>query len=136
MLAYILRRLLLMIPVLLGVSIIVFTLVRLIPGDPASIAIGVDQRISAEQRERVRKSYGLDQPVPVQYVKWMGHVLRGDLGNSLRTRRPLMDELKLRLPVTIQLAVMAGILGTIPAVAVGVLAAVKRNSWADYATTI
>jgi peptide/nickel transport system permease protein len=136
MLAYILRRLALLVPVLLGVSIIVFTLIRLIPGDPASIAIGVDQRISAEQRERVRKAYGLDQPLPVQYAKWMGHVLRGDLGNSLRTRRPLMDELQLRLPVTIQLAVMAGILGTIPAVAVGVLAAVKRNSWADYATTI
>jgi peptide/nickel transport system permease protein len=136
MLAYILRRFLLLIPVLLGVSIIVFTLIRLIPGDPASIAIGVDQRISEEQRERVRKSYGLDQPLPVQYAKWMGHILQGDLGNSLRTKRPLMDELQLRLPVTIQLAVMAGILGTIPAVAVGVLAAVKRNSWADYASTI
>lgn len=136
MLAYIFRRLLLLVPVLLGVSIVVFTLVRLIPGDPASIAIGVDQRISAEQRERVRKSYGLDQPMPVQYVKWMGHVLRGDLGNSLRTKRALTQELRLRLPVTLQLAVMAGILGTIPAVAVGVLAAVKRNSWADYATTI
>jgi peptide/nickel transport system permease protein len=136
MLAYILRRLLLLVPVLFGVSIIVFTLIRLIPGDPASIAIGVDQRISAEQRERVRKSYGLDQPMPVQYVKWIGHVLRGDLGNSLRTRRPLIEELQLRLPVTLQLAVMAGILGTIPAVAVGILAAVKRNSWADYATTI
>jgi peptide/nickel transport system permease protein len=136
MLAYILRRFLLLIPVLLGVSIIVFTLIRLIPGDPASIMIGVDQRISEEQRERVRKAYGLDDPMPVQYVKWMGHVLRGDLGNSLRTKRPLMDELQLRLPVTIQLAVMAGILGTIPAVAVGVLAAVKRNSWADYASTI
>jgi peptide/nickel transport system permease protein len=74
--------------------------------------------------------------MPVQYAKWMGHVLRGDLGNSLRTKRPLIDELELRLPVTLQLAVMAGILGTIPAVAVGVLAAVKRNSWADYASTI
>lgn len=136
MLAYILRRLLLLIPVLFGVSLIVFTLIRLIPGDPASIAIGVDRRISAEQREAIRKSYGLDQPLPVQYVKWMGHVLQGDLGNSLRTRRPLMDELQLRLPVTVQLAVMAGIIGTIPAVAVGVLAAVKRNSWADYAATI
>lgn len=136
MLAYILRRLVLLVPVLLGVSIVVFTLIRMIPGDAALLAIGVDQRISEEQRQAVRKAYGLDQPQPVQYAKWMSHVLRGDLGNSLRTKRPLTQELRLRLPVTIQLAVMAGILGTIPAVAVGVLAAVKRNSWADYATTV
>ncbi|MCC6792871.1 MAG: ABC transporter permease [Thermomicrobiales bacterium] len=136
MLAFILRRLALLVPVLLGVSIVVFTLIRMIPGDAALLAIGVDQRISEEQRQAVRKSYGLDQPQPVQYAKWMSHVLRGDLGNSLRTKRPLTQELRLRLPVTIQLAVMAGILGTIPAVAVGVLAAVKRNSWADYATTV
>jgi peptide/nickel transport system permease protein len=136
MLAFILRRLVLLIPVLVGVSIIVFALIRSIPGDAAMLAIGVDQRISEEQRELVRKSYGLDQPLPVQYLKWMGHVLQGDLGNSLRTKRPITQELRLRLPVTIQLAVMAGIIGTIPAVAVGVLAAVKRNSWADYATTV
>jgi len=136
MLAYILRRFALLVPVLFGVSIVVFTLIRLIPGDPASIAIGVDRRLSEEQRENVRKSYGLDQPLPVQYAKWMGHIVRGDLGNSLRTRRPLSEELKLRLPVTLQLAMMAAVIGTIPAVAVGVLAAVKRNSWADYATTI
>jgi len=136
MLAYILRRFALLVPVLFGVSIVVFTLIRLIPGDPASIAIGVDRRLSEEQRENVRKSYGLDQPLPVQYAKWMGHIVRGDLGNSLRTRRPLSEELKLRIPVTLQLAMMAAVIGTIPAVAVGVLAAVKRNSWADYATTI
>src|SRR5215211_5333696 len=136
MLAYILRRFALLVPVLFGVSIVVFTLIRLIPGDPASIAIGADRRLSVEQRERVRKAYGLDQPLPVQYAKWMGHVLRGDLGNSLRTRRPLSEELKLRLPVTLQLAMMAAVIGTIPAVAVGVLAAVKRNSWADYASTV
>src|SRR5215212_3944279 len=98
MLAYILRRLALLVPVLLGVSITVFSLMRFIPGDPASIAIGVDTRASKQTRENVRKSYGLDQPLPVQYAKWMGHIVRGDLGNSLRTRRPLSEELKLRLP--------------------------------------
>jgi peptide/nickel transport system permease protein len=126
----------LLVPVLLGVSIVVFTLIRLIPGDPATIIIGADRRITAEQRAAIRKSYGLDESMPVQYVKWLGHIVRGDLGNSLRTRRPIVNELELRLPVTLQLAVMAGILGTIPAVAVGVLAAVKRNSWADYGATI
>src|SRR5215218_10063876 len=107
MIPFILRRLALLVPVLLGVSVVVFTLIHMIPGDAAMLAIGVDQRISAEQRERVRKSYGLDQPKPVQYAKWMGHILRGDLGHSLRTKRPLTEELRLRLPVTMELAVMA-----------------------------
>ena len=133
---YILRRLALLIPVLLGVSLVVFTLVRLIPGDATLLAIGVDQRITAEQRELVRKSYGLDQPPPVQYVRWMQHVLQGDLGTSLRTRRSVNEELRLRLPVTIELTLLAALLGTAPAMAVGVLAAVRRNSALDYAATI
>jgi peptide/nickel transport system permease protein len=136
MLAYILRRLALLVPVLLGVSILVFTLIHQIPGDATLLAIGIDQRVTDEQRALMRKSYGLDQPLPVQYVKWMGHIVRGDLGRSLRTRRTLTEELRLRLPVTVQLAMMAGVIGTIPAIAVGVLAAIKRNSGIDYAATI
>lgn len=136
MLQYILRRLALLIPVLLGVSIVVFTLIRLIPGDATLLAIGVDQRISEEQRELVRKSYGLDQPPPVQYARWMQHVLQGDLGTSLRTKRSVNEELRLRLPVTIELTVLAALIGTGPALAVGVLAAVKRNTRLDYAATI
>jgi peptide/nickel transport system permease protein len=133
---YILRRLALLIPVLLGVSLVVFTLVRLIPGDATLLAIGVDQRITPEQRELVRKSYGLDQPQPVQYLRWMEHVLQGDLGTSLRTRRSVNEELRLRLPVTVELTLLAALLGTVPAMAVGVLAAVRRNSALDYAATI
>jgi peptide/nickel transport system permease protein len=136
MLQFILRRLALLVPVLFGVSIVVFTLMRMIPGDPIAQFVDTNRRMSPEAHEALIKKYGLDKPMPVQYLKWMGNVLQGDLGNSIRTRRPLTQELRLRLPVTIQLAVMAGILGTIPAVAVGVLAAVKRNSWADYASTI
>jgi peptide/nickel transport system permease protein len=136
MAAFILRRLVLLVPVLLGVSIVVFTLIHFIPGNPMLIAIGVDQRTTPEIRARIIQSYGLDKPLPIQYARWMGHVLRGDLGKSLRTKRPISMELKLRLPVTIELALLAGLLGTIPAVAVGVLAAVKRNSWLDYAATV
>jgi peptide/nickel transport system permease protein len=136
MFQFILRRVLLLIPILFGVSVITFLLVRSLPGDPATISIGAETRITPEQRALVRKSYGLDQPKPVQYVKWMQHVLKGDLGKSLRTKRPLMTELKLRLPVTVQLTLMAGILGIVPALVVGVLAAVKRNSAADYAATM
>ena len=136
MLAYILRRMALLVPVLLGVSVLVFTLIHQIPGDATLLAIGIDQRTTEEQRALIRKSYGIDQPLPVQYAKWMGHVVRGDLGRSLRTRRTLTQELRLRMPVTVQLALMAGLIGTIPAIAVGVLAAVKRNSGIDYAATI
>ncbi len=133
---YILRRVALLVPVLLGVSLVVFVLVRLIPGDATLLAIGVDQRVTPEQRELVRKSYGLDQPAPVQYVRWMGHVLQGNLGASLRTRRTVNEELRLRLPVTVELTVLAALIGTVPAVAAGVVAAVRRNSALDYAATV
>jgi peptide/nickel transport system permease protein len=136
MLQYVLRRLLLLLPILLGVSLVVFTLIRLIPGDATLLAIGVDQRITEEQRELVRKSYGLDQPAPVQYLRWLEHVVQGDLGTSLRTRRTVNEELRLRLPVTLQLTVFAAILGTIPALVVGIVAAVRRNSALDYVATI
>jgi peptide/nickel transport system permease protein len=136
MLAFILRRVALLIPVLFGVSLVVFILIHMIPGDATLSAIGFNQRITPEQRALIRKSYGLDQPEPVQYIKWMQHVLKGDLGRSLRTKRPLTTELKLRLPVTAELALLAGVLGSIPAIAVGVLSAVKRNSWVDYVATI
>jgi peptide/nickel transport system permease protein len=134
--AFIIRRLLLLIPLLLGVSIIVFTMIHAIPGDPTQILIGTDQQISDEQREIIRQQYGLDQPLPVQYGKWISRVLQGDLGKSIRTRRALTYELQLRLPVTIELTLLAGILGTIPAVTVGVLAAVRRNSRLDYGATV
>jgi peptide/nickel transport system permease protein len=136
MLQFILRRILLLIPILFGVSVVTFILVRSLPGDPATISIGADTRITPEQRALVRKSYGLDESKPVQYVKWMQHVVKGDLGKSLRTKRPLMTELKLRLPVTVELALLAGLIGIVPALSVGVLAAIKRNSAADYVATI
>lgn len=136
MLQYILRRFLLLIPVLFGVSIAIFAMVRMLPGDASMLAIGVDQRITPEQRAAIRKSYGLDDSQPVQYVKWMKHVVQGDLGKSLRTKRPLTTELKLRLPVTVELTLLAGFLGLLPALAVGLLAALKRNSIADYAATV
>ena len=136
MLTFILRRVLLMIPVLLGVTLVTFIIVRSIPGDPVEVLLGADRRSTPEQIEAIRQSYGLDQPLPVQYVKWLGHVAQGDLGQSLRTRRPLTEELRLRLPVTIQLALFAGILASIPALLVGVLAALKRNSGIDYLATV
>jgi peptide/nickel transport system permease protein len=136
MLTYILRRLALLAPVLLGVSIVTFALVRQIPGDAVMLMIGIDQRSTPEQIAALRRAHGLDDPMPVQYVKWLGHVLQGDLGHSVRTRRPVTDELRLRMPVTVELAILAALFATVPALIVGTLAAVKRNSALDYGATI
>ena len=136
MLIYILLRLILLVPVLLGVSILTFALVKQIPGDPVSQMIGVDQRTSPEQIAAIRRSYGLDQPLPVQYAKWLGHVVQGDLGQSIRSRRPVTDELRLRLPVTVELTLLAALLATVPALVVGTLTAVRRKSALDYWETI
>ena len=136
MIAYILRRLALLVPVLFGVALVTFTLVRLIPGDATLLAIGVDQRATPEVREALRRSYGLDQPQPVQFARWIGKVVQGELGTSLRTRRSVTTELRLRLPVTIELATLAALLATGPALVAGVLAAVRRNSALDYAATV
>lgn len=135
MLKFLINRLLLTIPILLGVSLITFIIVRSIPGDPVQTLLGLDRRTTPEQIANIRKSYGLDQPLPVQYGKWLFHVVQGDLGHSLRTRRPLTTELSLRLPVTAELTIIASILAAIPALAFGILAALKRNSSMDWAAT-
>ncbi len=135
MLKFIINRVLLMLPILLGVSLVTFIIVRSIPGDPVRVLIGFDQRATEEQIENIRRAYGLDQSLPVQYLKWMGHVVQGDLGASLRTKRPLTTELGLRLPVTAELTMLAAIIGAIPALILGVAAALKRNTRFDWLTT-
>jgi peptide/nickel transport system permease protein len=133
---YILRRAVLMLPVLLGVSIVTFALLRLVPGDPVIVIVGPDARLSQEQVDHIRELYGLSQPVPVQYGHWLGRVLQGDLGTSIRSGRTLVDELGLRLPVTLELTVLAAIIGTLPALLVGILAAVRRGTAADFIATL
>ena len=136
MLKFIIRRALLMIPILLGVSLITFIIIRFIPGDPVMVLLGADRRSTPEQIENIRNAYGLNQSYPVQYLKWLQHIVTGDLGQSLRTGRPLTQELGLRLPVTAQLTIFAAILGTVPAIIAGTAAAIRRNSKLDYFTTI
>src|SRR5258708_20889380 len=131
-----LARLVLLVPVLIGVSIVTFSLIRLVPGDPVTVILGPDVRVRPEDMAAIRAKYGLDEPPPVQYLRWMGHVVSGDLGTSFRSGRSLTQELALRLPVTIELTVLAAVLGLLPALLVGVLAAVKRNSIADYIATV
>jgi peptide/nickel transport system permease protein len=134
--AYLIARLVLLVPVLFGVSVVTFSLIRLVPGDPVAVVLGPDARARPEDVAAIRAAFGLDEPAPLQYARWIGHVLTGDLGTSFRTGRSLTQELALRLPVTIELTVLAAGLGMLPALLVGILAAVRRNSGADYIATI
>ena len=131
---YIARRILSLIPVLIGVSIIVFALIRMIPGDPVTVMLG--ERARAEDIERVREEMGFDRPIYVQYLEWMGHVLRGDLGTSIINKTPVTDELKGRLPATIELVVVSMLFGVIVGVSVGIISAIRQNSWIDLSTTV
>jgi peptide/nickel transport system permease protein len=130
---YIARRLISLIPVLLGVSIVVFSLIRLIPGDPVIIMLGEKARV--EDIERVREEMGFNRPIPVQYVEWMGKILRGDLGTSIINRTPVMGELKTRLAATIEMVISGMILGMIIGITIGILSALRRNSWVDVVST-
>ena len=102
---FIARRLLLTIPVLFLVSVIVFSLINMIPGDPALVMIGGEA--GQEAVEALRKQMGLDRPLVVRYLFWLGRLVRGDLGKSVRDGRPVLDVLLLKLPVTVELAIVA-----------------------------
>lgn len=128
---YLLRRLVQLVPVLFLASFIVFFIIHLIPGDPVEIMLG-EERYDREQYEILRKKMNLDQPVYVQYATWLGRVLQGDLGQSLRTQRPVLDTVLERFPATIYLALAALVLGTLFALPAGTLAAVKQNTIYDY----
>src|SRR5258708_9040701 len=111
---YILARVVLLIPVLIGVSVVTFSLIRLVPGDPVTVILGPDARVRPEDMAAIRAKYGLDHPAPIQYARCMGHVVTGDLGPSFRSGRSLTEELALRLPLTIDLTVLAAILRLLP----------------------
>lgn len=132
MLKYILRRLLLLIPTLLGVITLVFFMIALSPGDPAMVMLG--ERASAEQLEELREELGLNEPLGKQYLLYLGRLVRGDLGKSIRSQLPISREIFSRLPATIELAVMATIFAASLGIILGVAAAKKRNTWVDYST--
>jgi peptide/nickel transport system permease protein len=129
---YLMRRLALLVPTLLGVSIVVFVLVRLLPGDAVALQLQ-DARSTAADEAALRSQLGIDRPIFVQYVDWLGSLARADLGHSFRTHQPVVEELAGRLPVTAELGVLALLIATVVAVAVGVTSAVKQDTWADYA---
>ena len=131
---YIIRRLLLLILILLGVSIIVFMLVHLAPGDPIRILLG--EQATPTEVERLRSVYGLDRPLPIQYFSWLGNALQGDLGTSLRQGRPVTELLFDRFGATIELAFAGILISLILAIPLGILAAVKQSTWIDFSTMI
>ncbi len=130
MLRYILQRLVFSIPVFLGVVTIVFLVVRVIPGDPAVAALG--DYASKEAVEALRQQMGLNEPLALQYVHFLGNLVRGDLGKSMITASPIRHEIGHALPYTLELTVLAIIIGTILGIPIGVYTAIRRNQLADY----
>jgi peptide/nickel transport system permease protein len=122
------------IPVLLGVSIVVFFMVRAIPGDPAQIMLG--QQATQEQVQQVRESMGLDKPIFVQYGLFLKDAIRGDLGDSIVTGRPVTTELMVRLPATFELVAFAMLIAILVGVPVGVISAVRQYSLLDKTTSV
>ena len=133
-LVFILRRLAWLVPTLLGLLAIVFTVSHIIPADPAATLAG--ENATRAQIEAIRKEYGFDQPLPMQFLRYVGKAATGDLGISLYTQRPISEDLIKRVPATLELAFATIILATLIGVPLGVIAAVKRNSLIDHALRI
>ena len=132
---YLAKRLLLYFPTILLVTLLVFGLMRVIPGEPALLILGGasgDANFTDEDLRKMRHELGTDRPIYVQYGDWIWGLLHGDLGMSMYYRLPVMEELGPRIPLTIELAVMAGIISFILAVPLGIISAVKQDSVGDY----
>jgi len=128
--AYILRRVVLLVPVLLGLSMMVFAIGRLLPGDPVMLAAGPNA--SREEIAALSAEFGLDQPIPLQYWRYLTGLLQGDWGRSLQTRGPVLEDLKVYLPATLELVLAAMLIAVVAGILLGLLAAVRRNGWIDY----
>lgn len=126
---YLIRRLVLLIPTMFGLSLLTFAISHVVPADPAKLAAG--PRASEAMIETIRQQFGLDQPLPRQYVTYLGDLLRGNFGDSILTRRPVGDDLKERFPATFELVLYAMILAVAAGIPLGIIAAVNQNGWPD-----
>jgi peptide/nickel transport system permease protein len=134
---YIVKRLLMFIPTMILLSLLVFSFLRIIPGDPALAILtrgNADsiETITEEQLERMRARLGTDRPLYVQYFDWAGGLFRLDFGNSLVTSNPVWDQLKRRIPITLELSILSIFISTVVAVPLGVFSAIKQDTWGDY----
>jgi peptide/nickel transport system permease protein len=130
--AYLVRRFLLMIVTLFGISVIIFTLLRVVPANIVDILFDSAGMINPADKAKIEKELGLDLPVPVQYAKWMGGLLTGDLGFSYVSEKPTIDEIAPRIPITAKLAVMALGFSVLFGLPLGVISAVRQNTTLDY----
>jgi peptide/nickel transport system permease protein len=135
---YVLKRFFLMFPTLLGVAVLVFVLLRVVPGDVVEMRFmsGQNQFVDQQMLAAERAKLGLDQPVWRQFVAYMGGLVRLDFGRSMWTGSPIMEEVKLRFALSLQVAVMATIVATLLAIPLGILAALRQDTWVDYAVRI
>jgi peptide/nickel transport system permease protein len=133
-LKYLLQRLATIVPTLFFVSVLIFGLQQLLPGDPA-IALAGEER-DPETIRYLREKFHLDEPLPVRYWHWASGVLQGDLGESVRIQKPVMELILEKLPVTIQLATMAMLIALVIGITAGVISAVKKDTWLDYAANV
>ena len=138
MLQYIVKRLLLMIPTMLGVAVLIFVLLRVVPGDvvEAKFMTGQNAFQSQDLMNIERKKLGLDQPLWRQFTSWMWGLLHFDFGLSMWTGSPIMEEIKLRFALSLQLAIMATVVATMLAIPLGIIAALKQDTWIDYAVRV
>ncbi len=136
MTTYVIKRFLLMVLTLVGMSIVIFALLRLVPGNIADILFDSAGFVDPAQKAEIEAELGLDQPVPVQYLSWMGGLLRGDLGYSYVSELPTIDELAPRIPITAKLAVLALIFSVLFGLPLGVISAVKQDTWLDYSLRV
>jgi peptide/nickel transport system permease protein len=137
MASFILRRLMLQIFVLFGLSLLTFVLMFYLPGDPAaSLAVSSGSALSRDTVEMFRERWGLDRPFHEQYLTYVGNILRGNLGMSLATNRPIVDELRMFFPATLELALAACLIAFVAGVPAGIMSAVWRNSWIDHTVRV
>lgn len=134
MLAYIVRRLLMLIPVLIGMTIIVFLIIHAIPGDPAEVILG--DKASEASKQALREQLGLDKPLYQQYGMFMSNLLSGDLGNSIRTKVPITEEIMPYLAATLELTIVSMAIAVFVGVNAGIISAWKQNSWFDYMSMV
>ena len=128
---YLLRRLLALGPTLIGVSVLAFLFLRLIPGDAITVRLGTSTVLTPQQLTELRAYLGLDRPLPLQYLGWLGALLHGDAGYSLRTGQPVIGEIASRLPVTMELALAAAVIALLIGLPLGILSALRPNSGLD-----
>jgi peptide/nickel transport system permease protein len=133
-LTFIVRRILSLVPVLIGISVVVFLLLRLTPGDPATVMLG--ERATPEKVAVLREQLGLNRPLWEQYIEFVGRIVRGDLGRSIVSNNPVADELGNRLPATVELVVFSMCWGLLIGLPMGVIAALKRNTLVDIVSMV